>query len=110
MNTQDLVKVNKDYFVVVAQTALKTAVYTALPYLNVPPINVLLNKLINWLISKVADGLELAMFFIYVDLRISLEGADYVTAAQKANKTQLPEDIKVANEKFKIFIKFVPIK
>jgi len=106
MTTDDLVKINKDYFTKLSQAAAKTAVFTAIPYLNIPPINFIISKLIDWIVSKIADGLEIATFFIYVDLRVNTQGRDYVLAANEAEKLQTEESRKKADEAFKKFAHF----
>ena len=73
MTTAELVKINKDFFTRSANLAAKTAIFTAFPYLNVPPLNYLINQAIGWLVGKIADGLELSAFFIYTDFRVELK-------------------------------------
>lgn len=106
MITDELVRINKDYFVKASSISLKAAIFGALPYLNVPPLNFLVGKLVDWIISKVADGLELGAFFIYIDMRVDQQGKEYVSAAHEANTFQTEESRRKADEAFKRFVKF----
>jgi hypothetical protein len=106
MTTNDLVKINKSYFILAASTAAKTAIFVAFPYLNVPPVNFLINKAIDWLISKIADALDLLLFFEYIDFRVDQQGKEYVDAAHLAMKVPTEENIRKADEAFKSFAHF----
>lgn len=46
------------------------------------------------------------MFFIYTDLRVDQQGRDYVEASQAANKSPTEENLRKADEAFKIFVSF----
>lgn len=106
MTTDELVKISKNYFIKVASTAAKTAVFTYVPFLKLPFFSTITNKAIDWLIGKVADTLELGAFFIYVDFRVDAQGKDYVLAAHEAEKLQTEEARKKADEAFKKFAHF----
>ncbi len=106
MTTEELVKINRDFFTKAAGIAAKTAIFMAIPYLDVPPVNFLINRVVDWIVNQIADGLELSAFFIYIDLRVSKQGKEYVIASYNANKFQTEELRKIADEKFKAFVKF----
>jgi hypothetical protein len=110
LTTDDLVKVNKTYFVKASTTALSGAVFTAFPYLNVPPFNFLIKKAIDWIVFQIADAIELASFFGYIDMRTTAEGKDYVDAVHNIQNAKTPEEKeqldKIADEKFKALINF----
>lgn len=106
MTTDELVKINKDYFIKVTTTAAKTALVGAFPFLVTPPFPFLLDKALNWIITKVADALELGSYFIYIDYRVDAQGKAYVEAAHEAEKNPTTENIQKANDAFKKFIKF----
>jgi hypothetical protein len=106
MTTDELVRINKEYFVKASESAVKIAFFGAFPYLNVPPFNLIIDQGLNWIVRKIADGLELSAFFTFVDLRVSEQGREYVAATIQANKTQSVEDIRIADEKFKSLVKF----
>jgi hypothetical protein len=103
MTTNEIVKINKNYFIITASTAAYTAVFVAFPYLNIPPLNFLIKKAIGWLIAQIADALELASFFIYIDFRASTQGKDYMAAAHLANNQPTEANLKDADAKFKLF-------
>ena len=105
MTTSELVKINKDFFIRSANLASKTAIFTAFPYLNIPPLNYLINQAIEWLVGKIADGLELSVFFIYVDFRVDEQGNSYTKASQEAYKNPTEENKKRADEAFDNFFK-----
>lgn len=105
MQTSDLVKINKDVFIKAASVSAKTAIFVALPYLNVPPFNFIINKAVDWIIGKVADSLELLAFFAYIDFRVDQQGKDYVLAAHEAELLQTEEARRKADEAFKRFIR-----
>jgi hypothetical protein len=105
MTSVDLIRINKDFFIKAASISAKTAVFAALPYLSTPPFGMIIGKFIDWIIGKIADSLELAAYFEYVDLRTVKQGDDYVSAAHKANQTNSPGDIQIANDKFKLLVK-----
>lgn len=106
MTTDDLVRINKDYFVKTASMASKTAVFAAFPYLNVPPFNFIISKALAWIINKTADEAELGLFFMYTDLRVDKQGEEYVLAAHAAMLVPTEENLRIADEKFKAFIHF----
>lgn len=106
MTTDELVKINKDYFIKTSSVVAKATILGAFPYLDFPPINLLINQAIGWLMGKIADGLELSAFFIYVDFRVDAQGKDYVQAAHEADRLQTEEARIKADEAFKRFAKF----
>jgi hypothetical protein len=106
MTTAELVRINKDYFVKTATVAAKTAIFVAFPYLKIPPLNLLIDQGISWMVKKIADGLELSAFFIFVDFRVDAQGKDYVLASHNANNNPTEENMRIADEKFKIFASF----
>ncbi len=106
MKSDDLVKINKDFFIKSATAAGKTAVFTAFPYLSMPPFSLLIDQGISWLVSKIADGLELSAFFLYIDFRVDKQGKEYVEAAHEADKLQTEEARRKADEAFKRFARF----
>lgn len=106
MTTDELVKINKNYFKKSSLIAAKTAVYGAFPYLNVLPISLIINQAIDWLVEKIADGLELSAFFVFIDMRVDAQGKVYVKAAHEAELLQTEEARKKADEAFKLFINF----
>ena len=112
MNIGDLVKINKDVFIKIASTASKGAVLSAFPYL-LGPFAYLINKSLDWIVLKIADGLELASFFVYIDFRVDAQGKAYVESVKKCQEIektgtpyQIEEARRIADEKFKIFVKF----
>jgi|ERR1017187_9182893 hypothetical protein len=106
MTSDDLVKINKDYFVKVGESAAEVAVFSSFPFLSVQPFKFVTDQAINWVVTKIADGLELTAFFLYVDLRTSTEGLNYVQAAHKANQTQSEDDRKAADALFTVLVSF----
>lgn len=86
--------------------AASVAIFTAFPFLNTPPFNYLTNKAISWLMSQIADKLELISFYEYIDLRVDAQGKDYVQAAHDANIQQTEESLKKADDAFRAFVKF----
>ena len=105
MQTSDLVKINKDVFIKAASVSAKTAIFAALPYLNVPPINFIINKAVDWIVGTIANSLETLAFFTYIDFRVSQQGKDYVLAAHAADTLQTEESRRKADEAFKRFIR-----
>ena len=105
MTTDELVRINKNYFVITANTAAKNAVFVAFPYLNVPPLNFLVSQAISWIVNKIADGMELGAFFIYVDFRVDAQGKEYVQATHDAEKLKTEESRIKADLAFKRFAK-----
>ena len=106
MLSSDLAKISKDYFIKSSLGVAEAALFSAFPYLNVPPFNFLIIKGLTWLIQKIADGLELLAFFTFVDLRTSEEGNAYVKAAHAANTLQTEESRRLADEAFKRLVSF----
>jgi len=106
MLSTDLAKISKDYFIKSSLGVAQAALFSAFPYLNIPPFNFLIAQGLKWLIVKVADGLELISFFIYVDLRTTEEGAAYVKAAHLAESLQTEEARRAADEAFKRLVSF----
>ena len=106
MTTEELVRINKDYFIKASSLAMKVAIFEAFPYLNVPPLNYLINQAIGWLVNKLAATLELAAFFTYIDFRVDKQGKDYVLAAHEADRVPTEEMKRKADEAFKRFAKF----
>lgn len=106
MTTEELVRINKDYFIRAAGVVAKTTIFAAFPYSNVAPINLIINQALSWLIGKIADSLELAAFFSYVDMRVDQQGKDYVDAAHAANTNDNEDLRRIADEKFKAFVHF----
>lgn len=104
MTTEELVKINKDYFKSVASAGLKTALLVYLPFLAQPPFPYVLDLFLDWFISKIADALEQASYFIYTDFRTSAQGKAYVEAKLKGYKAEIGgkiDEIKAANEEIK---------
>lgn len=104
MTTEELVKINKDYFKSVASMGLKTALLVYLPFLAQPPFPYVLDLFLDWLIAKIADALEQAAFFVYTDFRTSAQGKVYVEAKLKGFKAEMSgklDEIKEANEEIK---------
>ena len=106
MTTDEIVRINKDYFIKTATVAARAAILVAFPYLNIPPFNLLINQGISWMVKKIADGLELSAFFIYIDFRVDAQGKDYVLAAHNANNNPTEENMRIADAKFKAFVSF----
>jgi len=106
MLTSELVKINKDYFIKAASMSANAAIFVAFPYLNFPPLNILIEQGIKWLVGRIANGLELLAFFTYIDFRVDAQGAAYVVASREANRLQTEESRKKADEAFKVFAKF----
>lgn len=113
MTTEELVKINKDYFKSIVSAGAKTALLTYFPWMSVAPCPYLLDMFLDWLTSKIADILEQSAYFIYTDLRISQQGKDYVEAKLKGFKAELSgnlEELKIAQENikkaFRTFAKF----
>ena len=106
MTTKELVQLNRDIFIKTSSMTAKTAIFTAFPYLNIPPLNFLINQALDWIILKIADGLELSAYFIYTDIRVEKEGRDYIDALKNANTLQTEESQRLADEAFKRLISF----
>jgi len=106
MTTDELVRINKGYFIKVITVAAKTAIVGAFPFLATPPFPLILDKALNWLITKVADILEVGSYFIYIDYRVDEQGRAYVQAAHEADKLQTEEARIKADEAFKKFARF----
>ena len=106
MNTNDLVRINKDYFIKASKSAIKFAFFAAFPYLNILPFSLIIEQGLNWIVCKIADGLELSAFFTYVDLRVSKQGSEYVLASMQADRTKSIKDIEDADDKFRALVKF----
>lgn len=106
MTTEDLVKINKDYFIKVSVITAKGAIFAAFPYLRVVPLSYLIDQGIGWMVTKIADGLELSAFFVYIDFRADKQGCEYVYAAHEADNLKTEESRKKADEVFKRFARF----
>ena len=113
MTTEELVKINKDYFKSIVSTGAKTALLAYFPFLAVAPGPYLVDLFLDWLTTKLADILEQSAYFIYTDLRLSTQGKNYVEAKLKGYQAELSgnlESIKNAQEEikkaFRIFGKF----
>ena len=106
MRAEELIEVNKTYFVKASEIAVKTAIFGAFPYLNRVPFNFLISKAVDWIIIQVANNLAMQAFFIYVDFRVNKDGKNYVQAAHIANTLQTEESRKAADEAFKRFARF----
>lgn len=102
--TEDLVRVAKDNFKMVAVAGLKSAAVSAFPILASPVPMYFIDAFLNWLVSKIADIMEEKAFFIYTDFRVSKQGREYVSAKVDGYKAEVSgniEAIKEAHEKIK---------
>lgn len=113
MDLEKLVKINKDFFIQSSTVALKAQLVGLFPFIAIQPWSFVYDKFSNWLINKLADGLELVAFFKYTDLRVTKQGNDYVNAKIKGIEAELsgdPQKIKAAEDeikaKFRTFVKF----
>lgn len=113
MTSEELAKINKDYFAKVTSMAAKTVMFSNFPFLNIQPLNFITSQLIDMFVKYLADALELVSFYAYIDLRVDKQGKDYVNAKKKGLEIELtgtPEEKKIAEQKiidtFKLFAKF----
>lgn len=113
MNTEDLVRIGKDYFKEIATQGAKAALVSYFPFLAVPPMVQLLDMFLKWLIGAIADHLENAAFFTYTDFRVSQEGKRYVQAKLKGYQAEINGSIEEINRTkdeikaaFRAFAKF----
>ena len=113
MNTEQLVKIGKDYFKEIAIQGAKIALVSYLPFMAVPPMIQIMDMFLSWLIGKIADHLENAAFFSYVDFRVSQEGKKYVQAKIDGMKAEISgnlEEIKRTQDEikaaFRVFARF----
>jgi len=112
MTTDELVQINKNAFIQAGNIAVKSVIFSAFPFLGIPPLLSLSNMAINWLVTKMANQAEIGAFFIYTDMRVSNQGDSFVKASQLVNqlmndKTATPEQIKAAqNDANAKFISF----
>lgn len=93
--TSDLVSIAKSYYVTAFKTAAMSSLISFSPIFATGPLNYLASRFINWLANKTADQLELQMFFVYTDLRVSTQGKGYYEAIIKLNKLKIsnaPQD------------------
>ena len=113
MDLEKLVKINKDFFVQSSAVALKAQLVGLFPFIAIQPWAYVYDKFANWIINKLADGLELIAFFKYTDLRVTKQGNEYVEAKIKGLEAELSGDpqkiLEAENEiknKFRSFVKF----
>lgn len=113
MDTQTFVNINKSYFISCSTIALKGALVGYFPFIAIPPWSYVYDKIAGFLINKLADGLEMTSFFIYIDIRTDLQGKVYFKAKMaglEAEKTGDQIKIKEAEieiiKAFRNFVKF----
>jgi hypothetical protein len=109
MNTNEIVKINKDAFIQAGTIALTGVISSVLPFMAVPPLSFVLSKIARIIVTAMADKTELGIFFLYTDMRVDKEGRVYVDSAHAADKELDPlkaEELrKIADEAFKNFFK-----
>lgn len=115
MTADELVKINKDVFIKMVSSAVEAELLTLFPYLATNPLLLkYVRHYIEELVTKVADRLELAAYFLYTDYRVDAQGKEFVAKSQKAYDLELanasPEELeqarKMADGAFKKFFKF----
>ena len=94
MTQKDLVEIAREYFEKSTLFAAKKVICSYLPFFLTPPLSSLLDKFLAFFISKIADVLETAAFFVYTDLRVSQEGKAFVNAKLAYKNAQTDEEKK----------------
>lgn len=102
MTNEQAVQLAKSQFIRLSDGAIKTAILSSpFAWLETPPLNLITNKAIDWIINKIADNAEIGIFFLYINFNTTKEGADFMKAALAndiAQKTgSLDEKIKAEN-------------
>lgn len=90
MTQKDLVEIAKSYMSKVLKTAILATLKSTLPILNVPFLNFITTKFVNYILDKVIIQLENTAFYAYTDLRVSAEGRAYVAAYTKYKDAPAP--------------------
>ena len=110
ITTKQIVEVGKSYLGSLAKAILKQ---WAAPVLAVPFVGSIANLAINKGVDALMNGLELAGYFVYVDIRTSAQGKAYFDAKIKGyeiEKNGTPEEKKAAEDEikrtFEAFAKF----
>lgn len=113
MTTEDLIRINREYFCNLVSQGLKTTLLAYFPFLLAPPFPYFIDLFLDWLVKQIAEILEQAAFFVYTDFRVSAQGKAYVEAKLKGFKAEMSgslEDIKRTQDEiknaFRTFAKF----
>jgi len=99
--TKQLVQVAKDLFIDTSKAILKSYLSSIIA---IPIVGTIVNSLIDFFVGKIADGLEVASFFVYTDVRVTAEGRAYFDAKIKGYEVELngtPEQKKAAEDAIK---------
>jgi hypothetical protein len=108
--TAQIVKVAKDLFEATIKKAATAYITGIMPFFAIPVLSTFLSKVLDLIIGKASDSLEMAGFFVYTDIRTSRQGKAYFDAKIKGYELELtgtPEQKKAAEDEIKkAFIAF----
>lgn len=83
MTRDDYVASIKSAFVTVGSKAVEGILIGYFPFLASPFLSPVLNWIVEKVMTDLADGGELAAFFVYIDMRVTAQGRAFSEAAAK---------------------------
>lgn len=101
----------KSIIVDILKKTIIRRVVAKLPFLAFGPANFLLSQVVSWLAKEIAEDAEMMAFIARTDLRVDIQGRDYVKAvirhlrAQSGTDEQEKKDaIEDLDHKFDCFV------
>lgn len=89
MTLDELVQINKDYFIKMNTAAYKAVVFSYFPPLAIPPFSLVVEMIVKKLVTKAADKLDNGVYFEVTDLRLDSQGKIYVEAKRSGDEEKI---------------------
>ena len=107
MTNEEAVAIAKSQFRRLGKDSLKAGIAaTPFAFLIVPPLNILTDKALDWILTQLTEKAETGIFFLYTNFNVTAQGRAFISAAvanhnaQAGNNEELKkrteEDLKTA--------------
>lgn len=87
-------------------SSLMALIVSKLPFLGLKFLNPIVGFLIEKIVEFIFEQTELAVAFMFIDMRTTLQGQNFTSAAIRYEKNKTPENEKLLNESLKALVNF----
>lgn len=85
---QDYINAVKSSFISLSKKTIMASIGSGIPFLVVPPLSYITERLVEWMLTKAVNGAETGIFFVYVDFRVASQNKDFMEAAYRNYQAQ----------------------
>lgn len=94
MTQKELVEISREYFEKMVKAGLTVVICRWAPFFLLKPWSIVLDKVLDILVSALSNVLDKGAFFVYTDLRVNVDGRAFVAAKMAYKNARTEEERK----------------